>query len=827
MLEGGSPIITGFELTGRAPLDYKSAANSIEDMYTIRKKYEGMTVYIKYNSADDRTGKKYILKSLEEAGLSQATINAWGTQFEHWRLDGADTDLDGYTQNATADQTAIYTPSLEVSDQLDVDDNGQTTLGAALNRAFELIKNFTTGAIELADEVTGGLLKAVTSNAVYEALLSKADLDGNGKVPSSQLPSYVDDIIEYETYALMTALPGEGGKIYVVLDDPADSPSNKINGEYRWSGTQYTRIYDDMDLSAYTLNATAGTTALVTPESDVADLYVLSSGKGFLNDLFSRLSRYVKEIRTNLIFTYSSTTYFRLNRNRITIPSTSDAVQNWSVIPDFDRYDVVFAGADFEVTSITNTFIEGKQIEIVNKTAGATKVTFKHGSSFLLDGQIDLILGKDDFVIFEKYGTFLKQISAASYSPVDIEVPGTTGIQSINPGSDNVIIDATDPENIVISVEESGETIEKATTIDIVNEVEDKYPDAKAVENYGDILLNAAYSADALRLLSRIKGNTIYATYNAGTKTVTLPAFDDSEVNFVLIDMLAASAGTYDINYFSGGVNNRGFFIGILQSGSSVKMRFSAIGGNNLGVISSFSLGILSPGEARLIYKDNTTYILAYKVNSFDQNAFIPSLTGNGTKVLAAKADESGLEFITISAEPDGGDTVTTGSSVALTGTISTIQPIFVNGIQKGFLITGFSGANSSPVANAGPNKSLSSGTLLYQIPSGDASASDSDGSITSVAWTQDVGPNTATISNGNTLTPTFTNLISGSYTFRLTVTDDDSATGFDTMILAIGESVQEYFPIASGYFIGDTVIVTEQPSMSGYYIGDNIEVNQ
>jgi Chaperone of endosialidase len=68
---------------------------------------------------------------------------------------------------------------------------------------------------------------------LQNALNLKADLV-DGKVPSSQLPSYVDDIVEVATYS---ALPttGETGKIYVVLD------TNLI---YRWSGSAYIEIKD-------------------------------------------------------------------------------------------------------------------------------------------------------------------------------------------------------------------------------------------------------------------------------------------------------------------------------------------------------------------------------------------------------------------------------------------------------------------------------------------------------------------------------------------------------------------------------------------------------
>ena len=59
-----------------------------------------------------------------------------------------------------------------------------------------------------------------------------ASLDGSGKVPSTQLPSYVDDVIEVANYASLP-VTGETGKIYITLDN------NKI---YRWSGSVYVEI---------------------------------------------------------------------------------------------------------------------------------------------------------------------------------------------------------------------------------------------------------------------------------------------------------------------------------------------------------------------------------------------------------------------------------------------------------------------------------------------------------------------------------------------------------------------------------------------------------
>jgi hypothetical protein len=72
-----------------------------------------------------------------------------------------------------------------------------------------------------------------------------AELDANGHVPSSQLPSYVDDVLEYANFATLPA-EGEAAKIYITLDD---------NKTYRWGGTVYVFMSDDVTLGE--TNATA------------------------------------------------------------------------------------------------------------------------------------------------------------------------------------------------------------------------------------------------------------------------------------------------------------------------------------------------------------------------------------------------------------------------------------------------------------------------------------------------------------------------------------------------------------------------------------------
>lgn len=80
---------------------------------------------------------------------------------------------------------------------------------------------------------------AVTPNTLWRYLQSIkgenngiASLDGTGKVPPSQLPSYVDDVLEFANKASFPTT-GEGSKIYI------DLSTNKV---YRWGGSTYVEV---------------------------------------------------------------------------------------------------------------------------------------------------------------------------------------------------------------------------------------------------------------------------------------------------------------------------------------------------------------------------------------------------------------------------------------------------------------------------------------------------------------------------------------------------------------------------------------------------------
>ena len=109
--------------------------------------------------------------------------------------------------------------------------------------------------------------------------------------------------------------------------------------------------------------------------------------------------------------------------------------------------------------------------------------------------------------------------------------------------------------------------------------------------------------------------------------------------------------------------------------------------------------------------------------------------------------------------------TTPTASSTTVTGLIqgTYIFQLSVNGGVSTSQVT--ITVNTAPVANAGPNQTISLPTSSVTL-----NGSGSTGTITSYSWTRVSGPNTPTITTPTAVSTTVTGLIQGTYTFRLSV---------------------------------------------------------
>ena len=149
------------------------------------------------------------------------------------------------TTRSEADATLDSKISKEVSDRTQAVSTLQGSLDTEIARATKAEQDITS-AYEAADTALQNNINAINnSKGVANGI---ATLDQNGLVPSSQLPSYVDDVIEVSTFS---ALPdtGESGKIYITQD---------TNLTYRWSGTAYVEISQSLALGETSSTAYAG-----------------------------------------------------------------------------------------------------------------------------------------------------------------------------------------------------------------------------------------------------------------------------------------------------------------------------------------------------------------------------------------------------------------------------------------------------------------------------------------------------------------------------------------------------------------------------------------
>ena len=139
--------------------------------------------------------------------------------------------------------------------------NGLDTLSPEEQGKFDSIEFGATAdqeAFEVPyDNTISGLLSEDIQNSTDELSATKlnlsekgqpngvATLDSNGLVPSTQLPSYVDDVIEVGT-KINLPTTGEKGKIYIVVNDET---SNGDTSTYRWTGTVYAMVSNTLNAS--------------------------------------------------------------------------------------------------------------------------------------------------------------------------------------------------------------------------------------------------------------------------------------------------------------------------------------------------------------------------------------------------------------------------------------------------------------------------------------------------------------------------------------------------------------------------------------------------
>lgn len=210
-------------------------------------------------------------------------------------------------------------------------------------------------------------------------LSNKADLV-DGKVPASQLPSYVDDVIEVANLASLPTT-GETGKIYITID---------TNKTYRWSGTVYIEI--SAGVSDHTLLLNIGTNTHAQIDTHIAS----TNNPHQVTKEQIGLPNVDNTSDANKPISIATQTALNAKETTITAGSTSQYFRGDKSFQNLDKNAV-------GLNNVDNTSDVNKPISIATQDA--------------LDAKADILLIEDEFY-YDSNGIFRPNIS--TYRQVEI-----------------------------------------------------------------------------------------------------------------------------------------------------------------------------------------------------------------------------------------------------------------------------------------------------------------------------------------------------------------------------------------------------------------------
>ncbi len=228
-----------------------------------------------------------------------------------------------------------------------------------------------------------------------------ATLDTTGKVPSSQLPSYVDDVLEYDNLAAFPTT-GEAGKIYVAKD---------TNKTYRWSGTAYVEISESLALGETTGTAYEGNKGKANADA-IAELQTRASNIEAKNNTQDTAIAEAQEAADN-----AQDTADTAQTTASQAKSTAEDAQ--------DKVDAIIAGT----TTVPNAE-NADAADVATKLAAARKIALSGDvtGETTFDGSADRTI----IATLSNSG-----VTAGSYSVVTVDAKGraTAGGQLIEFGA--------------------------------------------------------------------------------------------------------------------------------------------------------------------------------------------------------------------------------------------------------------------------------------------------------------------------------------------------------------------------------------------------------
>lgn len=215
---------------------------SSEQSYALSKKYTEDTV----EGAGAIKGAPCTIDSIEDIEGGQRVTFKWTTN------SGTEQTSEMYVMNGAKGDTGAQGPQGPKGD-IGISVPAGGTAGQYLGKKSSTDYDFEWDSVDV--ELSDSSEHPIQNKVVKAALDGKiatsdigvaggiAELNANGKVPESQLPSYVDDVVDgyykeadgkfYEEATYETEIIGEAGKIYISLD---------TNIQYRWTGSVFSAL---------------------------------------------------------------------------------------------------------------------------------------------------------------------------------------------------------------------------------------------------------------------------------------------------------------------------------------------------------------------------------------------------------------------------------------------------------------------------------------------------------------------------------------------------------------------------------------------------------
>ena len=254
-IENGAQVNTITGVKGSAEADYRTGnveitkANiglgDVDNTADVDKPVSTAVQAALNNKVDKETGKGLSTNDFTDALKTKLDGIETGAEVNvqaDWNQ--TDTNADDYIKNKPTVPTA--------TSQL-TNDSGFITASQAPVQGVkgDAETDYRTGNVNITKtniglgNVTNDAQVKRTEMGVAEGV---ATLDSAGKVPAAQLPSYVDDVLEYASVSDFP-VTGETGKIYIALD---------TNKTYRWGGSSYVEISESLALGETSSTAYRG-----------------------------------------------------------------------------------------------------------------------------------------------------------------------------------------------------------------------------------------------------------------------------------------------------------------------------------------------------------------------------------------------------------------------------------------------------------------------------------------------------------------------------------------------------------------------------------------